>query len=200
MAPFSNLSSLQRDFLAAFFEVTDQFFLTGGAALVGAHGLPRSTKDLDLFTLHPEGFQMVNEFAHTAAEKVGAELQALQTFTTFRRYLLSRNDESIEVLDPLDEIFANKICTLVGRSEVRDLWDVYHLMRRGQDLLEGIRHANMKDGGVHLESVLLVLSSLNWAALKKAAERAGYDDWHNIEHFYSALKEDLAMQILPPKS
>ncbi len=221
MAPFTNLSSLQRDFLATFFEVTDQFFLTGGAALVGVHGLPRSTKDLDLFTLHPEGFRMVNEFANAAAEKVGAELQALQTFTTFRRYLLRRGDEAIEVdfvhemapqvteqkvrqgryvFDPLEEIFANKICTLVGRSEVRDLWDVYHLIRRGQDLLEGVRHANMKDGGVDLESLLFVLSSLNWAALRKAAERAGYDDWYTVEHFYSILREDLAMRILPPNS
>lgn len=218
MELFTSLSPLQRDFLAAFFKLTDRFFLTGGAALVGAYGLPRQTRDLDLFTLHPEGLRPAHEFASAAAASIGADLEILQTFTTFRRYLLRRDEEAIEVdfvhelaqqvsarklhhgpyiFDPLEEIFANKICTLVGRSEVRDLWDVYHLIGRGYDLFQGIEHANIKDGGVDLESVLFVISSLNWEALKKAARRAGYGNWDQIEAFYASLKEQLAMRILP---
>ena len=218
MEPFSSLSSLQRDFLASFFELTDKFFLTGGAALVGAYGLPRRTKDLDLFTLEPDGFRIAHELAREAAAKAGAELEALQSFTTFRRYLLRRGNESIEVdlvhelapqvspkknrqgsliIDPPEEIFANKVCALVGRSEVRDLWDLYQLTQRGHNILDGIKDASTKDGGVSVESVLMVISSLNWAAMEKAAQRAEYQDWSKVVSYFSSLKEELAMRILP---
>ena len=75
----------------------------------------------------------------------------------------------------------------------RDLWDVYHLTQRGHDLLDGIKDANRKDGGVSLESVLLVISSLNWAAMEKAAQRAGYQDWTKVVSYFNSLKEELAL-------
>lgn len=47
----NQLSALQLDFLRAFFQREDRFFLTGGAALVGFYQGHRQTYDLDLFTL-----------------------------------------------------------------------------------------------------------------------------------------------------
>ncbi len=60
------LSALQQDFLRAFFQREDRFFLTGGAALVGFHLGHRETHDLDLFTLEDvmaEGMAAVTEVA-----------------------------------------------------------------------------------------------------------------------------------------
>ncbi len=42
------LSALQQELLVAFFDRTDLFFLTGGAALAGFDLKHRDTKDLDL--------------------------------------------------------------------------------------------------------------------------------------------------------
>ena len=41
---------MQKEALSAFFEREREFFLTGGAALVGFHLRHRTTTDLDLFT------------------------------------------------------------------------------------------------------------------------------------------------------
>jgi len=46
----NDLSALQRALLEAFFSREGEFYLTGGAALVGFHLHHRHTDDLDLFT------------------------------------------------------------------------------------------------------------------------------------------------------
>ena len=62
----SKLTTLQKDFLDAFFGREDRFFLTGGAALAGFHLGHRETHDLDLFTLSDaldDGLAVVTEIA-----------------------------------------------------------------------------------------------------------------------------------------
>jgi len=174
------LSALQQDFLRAFFQREDRFFLTGGAALVGFHLGHRETHDLDLFTLEdviPEGMAAVAE----VARELGGTLEALQTAPTFRRVLLRRGAEAIVIdlvreyvaqvapdkalingirVDPPQEILANKLCALLSRSEVRDLVDVRALELAGYRLEDALKAAAAKDRGLTPAQLGWVLSQI----------------------------------------
>jgi predicted nucleotidyltransferase component of viral defense system len=174
------LSSLQLDFLTAFFGREDRFFLTGGAALVGFYLGHRETHDLDLFTLEDamiEGMMAASE----VAREMGATFEAIQTAPTFRRVLLTRGTESIVIdlvreyvaqtqrekphfngirVDPPQEILANKLCALLSRSEVRDLVDVRALELAGYQMEDALGAASAKDSGLTTAQLAWVLSQI----------------------------------------
>ncbi len=102
------------------------------------------------------------------AEALGGRLEIRQDTPEFRRYALSRGDETLVVdlvrervaqlhadkqdfdgvaVDPLEEILANKLTALVGRQEERDLVDVYFLEQRGLAVEDALDGALAKDGG-----------------------------------------------------
>jgi len=179
-APRSRLTRLQAEILEAFFRQESRFFLTGGAALAGYHLGHRETHDLDLFALSPVMEDGVRAL-RSAATEVGASWQEVQTAPEFRRVLLSRGDESVIVdlviehseqvrpekplhgvvrVDPAEEIFANKLCTLLGRSEIRDLVDVRALEGLGLSLTEALAAGQRKDGGLTPAQLAWVLSQI----------------------------------------
>jgi hypothetical protein len=178
--PSSRLTRLQSDVLAAFFRREQRFYLTGGGALAGYHLGHRETHDLDLFTLLPAMDDGLRALRDSAAE-LGATLEEVQTAPEFRRLLLSRGDESVVVdlvvehseqvrpdkplhgavrVDPAEEIFANKLCTLLGRSEIRDLVDVRALEGLGLSLQEALAAGHRKDGGLTPGQLAWVLSQI----------------------------------------
>jgi hypothetical protein len=63
------------------------------------------------------------------------------------------------VVDPPEEILANKLCTLLSRTEVRDLIDVKTLEAAGHDPLQALPLAEKKDGGVSASQLAWVLST-----------------------------------------
>jgi hypothetical protein len=205
--------------LSAFFSKTDDFFLTGGAALIGFYGISRLTNDLDLFTLDEDVFTHCDGLVRTAVKEVGADVSVLRAYPHFRRYHLQRGAEVLEIdlicefapqivkgksvkdgvrIDSLEEIAVNKVCAIVGRSEVRDLWDLHQLIHRGYDLDTLIELANRKDGGVNPESVTFVLSGLNWTALQRAADRVDLQGFDAVQSFFQNEAERLALKLLPP--
>jgi hypothetical protein len=177
-APRSRLTPLQAQLLEAFFRRESRFYLTGGGALAGYHLGHRETHDLDLFTLVPvieDGVRALRE----AAAEVGAFWQEVRTAPELRRVLLSRGDESVIVdlvlehaeqvrpekpphgaVHPAEEIFANKLCTLLGRSEIRDLVDVRALEGLGLSLTEALAAGQRKDGGLTPAQLAWVLSQI----------------------------------------
>ena len=50
-------------------------------------------------------------------------------------------------VDPIEEIFVNKLNTLLSRAEERDLVDLLFLERHGLRMEDGLRAALEKDGG-----------------------------------------------------
>ncbi|MBL8207331.1 MAG: nucleotidyl transferase AbiEii/AbiGii toxin family protein [Blastocatellia bacterium] len=177
-----HLSSLQMEFLTAFFQQEHRFFLTGGAALVGFHLGHRDTHDLDLFTLVDviaEGFAVVNE----VAQQLGATVESVQTSPDFRRLLLRRGAEAIVIdlvrervaqavpeklviggirVDPPEEILANKLCALLSRSEVRDLVDVRALESTGHRVEDALPAAHQKDRGLTPAQLYWVLEQIEF--------------------------------------
>lgn len=179
-APKSRLTRLQADILAAFFRRETPFYLSGGGALAGYHLGHRETHDLDLFTLSPTMEDGVRALRETATE-LGASWRDVLTAPEFRRVLLSTGDESVIVdlvverseqvrpnkpmyglvrVDPPEEIFANKLCTLLGRAEIRDLVDVRALEGLGLSLTEGLAAGQRKDGGLTPAQLAWVLSEI----------------------------------------
>lgn len=176
----NHLSLLQQDFLRAFFEREDRFFLTGGAALVGFHLGHRETHDLDLFTIEDAMTEGMSAVAEVARE-LGGMLEAIQTSPDFRRVLLRRGAEAIVIdlvreyaaqavpeklvingirVDPPQEILANKLCALLSRSEIRDLVDVRALERSGYPMEDALAAAAAKDRGLTPGQLSWVLSQI----------------------------------------
>lgn len=173
------LSKLQRELLGAFFEGAPEFFLTGGAALAGFHLGHRTTEDLDLF-VHDERLDDGVSALRRAAERLGAGVESLRTSPSFRRFLVRRGAEGVVVdlvHDPVPsgtpqirvgairvdsplEIFANKLCALLSRAEIRDLVDVKALEAAGYDLRQALAIAVRKDSGLTPGQLAWVLSGV----------------------------------------
>ena len=174
------LSPLQRALVDRFFARTQGFFLTGGAALAGYYFGHRTTEDLDFFST--ESSLEEGELALTAAaEDAGATIERVKTFPAFQRRIVRRGAESVVVdlvrdptasqlpkeqrgsvrLDSLLEILANKLCALLGRSELRDLVDAFVLERRGGlTAEEALPIALQKDRGATPGQLAWVLSQI----------------------------------------
>ena len=179
------LTPLQREILSAFFRDERRFFLTGGAALAGFHLGHRETRDLDLFVASPdrsvldEGEQALR----AAAATIGANVEASKTAPDFRRRIVKTGvgavvvdlvrdpvpqiSEKLELegirVDTPREILANKLCTLLSRSEIRDLVDVRALERSGLSIEEGLSDAAKKDAGLTPASLSWILSQIQIA-------------------------------------
>ena len=168
MASSHSLTAAQRRILAATFEREQGFFLTGGGALVGYHLHHRTTDDLDLFTLDPDAFERGPHVIAAVASVVGGRLEVRQDAPGFRRYAVELADGTVIVdlvlervhqacsekpihdgilVDPPEEILANKLCAIVGRLEERDLVDVMALEHAGYRVEDALPHALAKDGG-----------------------------------------------------
>jgi hypothetical protein len=176
----SKLTTLQQDFLDAFFGREGRFFLTGGAALAGFYLGHRETHDLDLFTLSDaldDGLAVMNEIARLW----GASLESIHTYPDFRRLLLRRGNEAIVIdlvrervaqmrpekpvlngirVDPPEEILANKLCTLLERAEIRDLVDVRALEAAGYKVEDALPAAALKDTGLTPAQLSWVLGQI----------------------------------------
>jgi hypothetical protein len=63
-------------------------------------------------------------------------------------------------IDPPDEILANKLTTIVGRAEERDLVDVMMLERSGLRVEDALPAAAQKDGGCTPATLAWLLSEI----------------------------------------
>lgn len=178
----SRLSPFQSEVLNALFERESGFFLTGGAALAGFHLGHRVTDDLDLFTAEPESFERSRHLLPALASELGARVEIRQDAPDFRRYALVRKDDTLIVdtvldrtaqaipqkmrfgaiiVDPPEEILANKLTTLVSRSEERDLVDLLFLERNGLRVEQALAAALAKDGGCTPATLAWLLSQVS---------------------------------------
>jgi predicted nucleotidyltransferase component of viral defense system len=177
----SQLKPLQEEILLLFFERENRFFLSGGAALAGFHLQHRTTADLDLFADSADVIDAGESALRAVAAHLGAIVKNVQTEPTIRRRLLERGNDRVMVdlvvdeavqgypdkllfgavrVDPPEEILANKLCTLLSRSEIRDVVDVYFLERAGFRVEDAIALAQRKDGGWTPATLAWLLSEI----------------------------------------
>lgn len=141
----------------------------------------RRSYDLDLFTSEPVDGKEVQNLVFRVAGEIGAECVALRTAPDFHRFRLTRGQEReiIDVVidrtpqldaekasfdgirvDTLREIIANKLTTLLSRTELKDVVDLYFLEKAGHNLLAAIPDAQAKDGGWEPAVVAMLLDGL----------------------------------------
>lgn len=186
MDSFRNvLTPLEQAFLDQLFASVRGFYLSGGGALALHLGHRRSL-DLDLFTRDAGSFRAVLASLPVIAGAVGARVEILTDAPAFRRVLLTnREGETVRVdlvldttervgpppadtdglpLDPPEEILANKLCAILGRSEPRDLVDLFCLDKAGHLVLDAVPTARRKDAG-------LTPAQLAWAISQVPLDR-----------------------------
>jgi hypothetical protein len=209
----SKLSPFQEEVLQAFFRHTSRFHLTGGAALAGYHLGHRTTEDLDLFT-HEEAIEEGEQALAAFCAEVGAVLEKIRTAPDFRRRLVTRGDEAVLVdivldrapgsiekltfgnirVDTREEIMANKLCSLLSRSEPRDMVDVMALDRAGTRVEDAMPVAMSKDAGLTPAQLAWVLSGVRIA---EDAPLPGNVDARELVEFLADLQERLSRLAFP---
>lgn len=212
-----SLDELQRELLHAFFARERDFFLTGGAALVEFYLHHRVTKDLDLFGGPGADLERAERALRDAAFALGAQMTTLQRFAEFRRFSIQRRNESTivdlvidrvpalqpkrvvgdVVVDSLEEIAANKLFTVLGRAEPRDLVDLMLILRAGVDLGSAVAGASAKDGGADPATLAWVVGQIRIGS--EAVLPAGISGTE-LESFRADLELRLRRLAFPDES
>ena len=216
LSPKDVLSALQWEFLSFFFNGAPPFFLTGGTALSAFYLQHRYSEDLDLFTLDSDAFDRVPLYVADTATRLTASVASLQTAPQFHRYRLSRKGESVIVdfvrevvpqiseeknrfegilVDTLDDITANKICTVVSRAEIKDYIDLYFLARAGYPLENYIELAQRKDAGVSQAMLAYLLSEVKLSKVPDFMIAAV--SLKDLEEYFESLARRLAVESFP---
>lgn len=204
-SPPSRLTSLQRDLLLAFFKGEQRFFLTGGAALAGFYFGHRDTEDLDLFTVPGTDLTEAAQRFTAAAAEAGVEVVRTRSHPDFCRLTARRGAEATIVdlvvdrapmvdpekatfgsvrVDTLREIAANKICTLISRSEIKDLTDLKQLVEAGVDLHQAFEDASRKEGSADPATLAWILDEL---VIGPTARLPGGIDPRSLDEFRRKL-------------
>ncbi len=192
--PASRLTDLQHLTLEGFFRREKRFYLSGGAALAGFHLGHRQTHDLDLFTA-ADVLEDGEQALAATAEELGATVERIQTSPDFRRRVIRRGEDAVVVdlvrdrapqgsapkqifgevrVDPPQEILANKLCALLSRSELRDLFDVRALEQAGFRVEDAWPLAQAKDAGLTPAQLAWVLSRIDLAGAPGGGDLASY--------------------------
>jgi len=165
------LTTLQAAFLTRFFATNagQLFFLTGGTALAAYHLHHRLSVDLDLFTLGDLALRETDVLIPQLAADLGCRIGRARRTEHFRQFLLEPEaGESLQidlvrdfgpqygeqikmgdiVVDSMENIGANKLTAILGRTEPKDFVDLYFILHAGYDFDDLLAKAQEKDLGL----------------------------------------------------
>lgn len=165
------LTSLQASVLERFFatEVGQQFYLTGGTALAAFHLHHRISIDLGLFTLDDLALREADLLLPQLAEDSGCRLGATRRTEHYREVFFEPSaadplkidlvrdfgpqyGEHLKfnqvIVDSIENIGANKLTAVLGRTEPKDFVDLYFILRAGYDFDDLLAKAQTKDLGL----------------------------------------------------
>jgi hypothetical protein len=189
-----------------------------GVRLVGGAGLAmilghRNSEDVDLFCGSNDEIALIVSRLEVAAVEEGATLVSARTAPSFRRFEVGAGNDLVRVdvavdsaplLDPecpvkdgirvlsLRDQRANKIVTLLGRSELRDLVDLYFLEQGGWPMLEGLDDALTKDAGVDFAWLAWAMLQIEVRPLPGLTSAIGLDELQEFRDRVAASLLDMA--------
>jgi hypothetical protein len=209
------LTPLKRDILKSFFGYSKDFFLTGGSALGIFYLEHRKSYDLDLFTLKPVDWHLVETTIRAVAQDINARIDKLTASPFFMRFEVSRDndrelvdfvkemapqvytDKSVYdgiVVDPIEEIVINKWCSLLGRLEIKDLIDLYFLKNKC-DIWNLFGKAHLKEGGLDPSILSYIVSQLKVSEIPAIMLTAIRPD--DLKDFIAEIQTFLDTQAFP---
>lgn len=179
------LTSLQNSFLTEFFKLTQDFYLTGGTALSAFYLQHRDSIDLDLFTSDDEAFQRAEDLTNQTGIKLNIACQAVRIRSYFKHFQVGPAEEQLTIhfskeysahvkplnqfgeilVDSIEDITVNKVCAALGRTEIKDLVDLYFLDKAGYPIIKYFDLAQQKDGGLAYETLAYTLSQFQLAEI-----------------------------------
>lgn len=214
------LPPLRRAFLRRFFslDVGAQFFLTGGTALAAFYLHHRLSYDLDLFTLDDAALPEVDRHIEHLATELGCTIARARRTEHFRQFLLQPQDEaepSLQVdlvrdvgpqygqrqvidgivVDAMENIAANKVVAILGRTEAKDFVDLYFILQAGYDFADLFEKAQRKDLGLmkfYFAGALLQVNKLT-----RLPEMRKPLDLPALQTFFTTLANDILDQLNP---
>jgi predicted nucleotidyltransferase component of viral defense system len=168
------LTPLQAAFLERFFstQASQPFFLTGGTALAAFHLHHRLSKDLDLFTLDDGALDNADRIMAQVVQDLGCTIGRARRVEHFRQFHLVQPgdgpDRFLQIdlvrefgpqfgqrqqvgrisVDSLENIGANKVNAILGRTESKDFVDLFFILREGYSFQELFAMAQQKDPGL----------------------------------------------------
>lgn len=164
----NRLSALQKRVLEELAGMEPAWTLFGAGALIGFYLGHRATRDLDLAFRPLVQLGEIPREVEARLRRAGLQVDHVQRAVSFARFRVSDASESIELdlvadptppLEPPAEpvvgvhvetkrtLLAQKLCALLSRIELRDLYDIGALLDAGEDLERGLRDAAQLDGG-----------------------------------------------------
>lgn len=172
------LTPHQSKFLHAFFEHTQAFYLTGGTALSAYYLQHRYSLDLDFFTQQDEAFEDADEIVNRSCATISFESTTVRSTSYFRHFRVGTKDTQVTlhfsrdyakqikspnrfgevIVDSIEDITVNKICAALGRTENKDLIDLYFLHHAGYTIPDYFEPAQEKDGGLSEDTLAYTLS------------------------------------------
>jgi len=165
------LTPLQKAFLDRFFgrTVGQAFFLTGGTALAAFYLHHRQSVDLDIFTLDDLALTEAVRLLPALVEELGWEIRQARHTEHFHRFLLGGLEGDLlqadlvrdfgpqfgehrrvgpVIVDSLENIAANKLTAILGRTEPKDFVDLYFILRSGLSFERLLEMGRQKDTGM----------------------------------------------------
>lgn len=217
--PLDWLTPLQASVLQHFFavEAGQKFYLTGGTALAAFHLHHRMSVDLDLFTLDDLALREADILIPSLAAAVGCRLGPMRRTEHFREVFLepeSGDPLKIDlvrdfgpqygerlrfgpiIVDSIENIGANKLTAILGRTEPKDFVDLYFILQAGYDFDDLLAKARTKDSGLHPFYLAGSLRQvLNFRRLPATTPPL---DVIELQQFMLSLADRLLDQLTPP--
>lgn len=190
--------------------------LTGGAALVGFYTQHRTTRDLDLFFRPQRALGSIVEDVAAALTAEDLQVAVLRRLPTFAQLEVRDAVETIVVdlvADPTPlieaavattigavtvhvettyQLLVNKLCSLLSRSELRDLVDIRALVAAGVDLDRALEDCPKHDAGFSPLTFSWILKDLQIARLGRARGWSE-EEMVGLEEFREQLMEKVLM-------
>ena len=175
------LTPLQINFLENFFQFTQDFYLTGGTALSAFYLQHRYSVDLDLFTRREEAFPKADDFVNATCAQLNLPCLPVEMTPFFKHFRVGPPQTPLTlhfskdvpfhikppnrfggiIVDSIEDIAANKICATLGRTEIKDLVDLYFLDSAGYSVADYFDLAQQKDGGLAYETLAYTLNQFH---------------------------------------
>jgi hypothetical protein len=215
------LTGRQSEFLRRFFatDTGQHFFLTGGTALAAFHLHHRVSVDLDLFTTDDLALREGEVLVPQLAADLGWQVARARRTEHYCEFLLEPGEgqavkvdlvrdvgpqygEHIRVanviVDSMENIGANKLTAILGRTEPKDFVDLYFVLHAGHDLEDLLEKAKTKDLG--LERFFLAGAMLQVRQFQQLPDTTPPLALAELRSFIMSLADSLLDQSRPPES